>query len=141
MFLTLAYSLFIFQVIIISLLILPIGIRIKHNATNFVATKLNNFHLKTIFAIIVIVIVGLFIENLIIAFRYDALRHDLTNALSNHVISSSSKHEILLKLFGAQRNLYLTFTVNFNWIVMYTIHKYIQIIHRLESLIENNKTE
>ena len=134
MFLTLAYGLFIFQAIALLLLILPIPIRIRRYVTESVVAMSDSFYLRTAFTIIAMIMFGLFVENLVTVYKYDALRHDLSDILLNHAIPG--KHEVLLKLFRAQRNLYLTFMVNFNWLVMYGIYKFIRTIHHLESLLK-----
>lgn len=79
---------------------------------------------------------GLFAESLWSVMRYDEMKNDgiVDPGIINH------KHEIMLKLFRSQRNMYLTFIVNFNWIVLYGIRKFIYRIYTLE-LIETIATK
>lgn len=73
---------------------------------------------------------GLFVENLLTVWRYADLKNEVSDAMTAAI---GSKHEILMKLFRAERNAYLTFIINFNWLVLYGIQNFIGTICRLES--------
>lgn len=117
MFLELAYFLFISQVIAILLMVLPIPIKIKRSIIESIAHLTNNVYVKITCFIIVVAMLGLFFENLSTVMRY-------SNILSLSTYSNNSnKIEIMLKLYRAQRNMYLTFIVNFNWFIIYGFRK------------------
>ena len=131
MFLTLAYCVFIVQIFIISLSIIPISIKIRRNIVEFGIRIFNNISMRIFLMIIMCIMVGLFVENFYNVSRYTELKQDLDE--TNMMTMVGNKCEIMLKLFRAQRNMYLTFIVNFNWIILYGIHEFINTIYVLES--------
>jgi len=73
---------------------------------------------------------GLLIENLMTMWKYADRKNEIIDTITPVI---GNKHEILMKLFRAERNAYLTFIVNFNWMVLYGIHHFIITICHLES--------
>lgn len=121
MFLQLTFGLLMMQIIAILIMILPIPTRIKNYFAQIMISLSENFVIRTILLMLVIMGVGLFMENGMSAYKYDRLYEQI------HLTSPiSGINEILLKLFRAQRNMYLTFFVNFNWIVIYGFYKFIK---------------
>ena len=139
MFLALAYVLFLFQIVTILLLISPLPIRIRHYISELSNLITNNFYIKIIFFIGVAIMLGLFVENLMTVIRYDGIIHNFSDTILTNVYAG--KHEIMLKLFRAQRNMYLTFIVNFNWVIIFGIQMLIRIIHCQRFSSELHKNE
>lgn len=131
MFLEIAYALFVSQIILILLLMSPIPMRIKQFIIKFSTYASINFYTKIVLTITVAVMFGLFCENLFTVLKYTDIRHTFSDSILTTMYSN--KHEIMLKLFRAQRNMYLTFFINFNWLVIYSIQKFINLINNLTS--------
>lgn len=85
--------------------------------------------------VLILVTIGLFIENVNLAIRYSDIKYDIDDHLITKTVSN--KHEVLIKMFRAQRNMYLTFFVNFNWIIVCGIHQLFVIIGDLTDKKEN----
>lgn len=126
MFLELAYALFVTQIVLISLLVSPISMRVKQYIIRLCTYLVTNFYTKILCTIIVFIMLGLFFENLFNVLKYVDIRHSFSDTILTTLYSN--KQEIMLRLFRVQRNMYLTFIVNFNWLVIYSIQKFINII-------------
>lgn len=131
MFLVIAYSFFIAQILTILFLISPVSIRIKRYIIEKTVSLSGNIYIKTLFMIGVAIMSGLFVENLLTVLKYNGIRHEFSDTILT--TAYASKYEIMLKLFRSQRNMYLTFIINFNWIIIYSIQKLIKHVYNLES--------
>jgi|SRR5579872_4177566 len=118
MFLSLAYGLFIMQLILIVVLLVPTVHCLKQRLINIMSMICGNYHCRLVLSLIVIIAFGLFAENMKTISRYNDIRDDFDEASMS---TYKGKHEVLLKLFRAQRNAYLTFGVMFNWLIIYSI--------------------
>lgn len=130
MFLSIAYLIFLAQVAAISLLILPIPIKLRRSVTDLVTSLFRNTYVRFGMMLLMFVMLGLFVENLLTVWRYADLKNEIGDVMNSAI---GGKHEILMKLFRAERNAYLTFIINFNWLVLYGIQNFITAICRLES--------
>lgn len=117
MFLTIAYFVFVLQIATILPLILSLPIKIRRSLTEMFTYFVKNVYVRYLFIVIGMILLFLFAENLLAVWRYSQLKTELSDAVGIGV--TSGKHEILMKLIRAQRNMYLTFFVNFNMIVLY----------------------
>lgn len=125
MFLGFIYVLFVIQIIAILFLILPFPNKFKRSFILKIQILVhNNNYVKIMIVAIVLIVTGLFIESLWNIYKYDGIRLELDEA--NYAITYGGKQDILLKLFRAQRNAYLTFMVTFNWIVLYGLDNLIK---------------
>lgn len=128
MFLSLAFGLFIAQIFVIVALLVPTVYCLKQYLTNIMSKLYGNYHCRLVLLFISIVALGFFAESMMTIRRYDDIREDFNDAtLSTY----KGKHEVLLKLFRAQRNAYLTFGVIFNWIIIYSILNFLTTIEQL----------
>ena len=130
MFLTIAFVVFAVQSLTILLLVLPIPIKLRRSITELAMSLAKNKYLRFVLMALVLFIFGLFVENLLTVLRYDGFKQDINDI---NFTTINGKHEVLMKLFRAQRNMYLTFIVNFNWIVLFGIHGFITTICKFES--------
>jgi hypothetical protein len=142
MFLSLAYVLFILQTFIILFLILPIPIKVKNALSELVAKLMKYMCMRYMLIILVIIMFGLYIENLIASFKYSDIKEDSVTLPLTMATSVINKNDILLKMYRAQRNMYLTFCINFNWIIMYGLNSFVTKIYKIENnqIAETNST-
>lgn len=131
MFLTLVYFVLIFQVAFISLLLLPISTKIRHNLIRLASFIVSNQIIRAMMFVLIIITFGLFIENIRMELRYSNIKDDFDDKIVSGTVSN--KHEVLIKMFRAQRNTYLTFFANFNWIIVYGLHQLFVIISNYEA--------
>lgn len=73
---------------------------------------------------LIVIILGIFCESLWGIYKYDGIRQEFNEVMNG--ITFGGKCDVLLKLFRAQRNAYLTFMVSFNWIVLYGLDNLIK---------------
>jgi hypothetical protein len=137
MLLTIAYVVYIIQIVTISLLMLPIPIKFRKSVTELAIKAINNYYVRIFVTALILFMVGSFVENLYTSLKYDDVRYETAETIA----TSSMKHELLMKLFRAQRNVYLTFSVNFNWVVLWGINRFIKTIYILEIERSNNNKE
>lgn len=128
MFLTLGFAISVLQMVLITLLIVPIPSSFKSFLINMIRYVISN--IKIVFLILVILTLGSFFENLFAALRYSSLNLDYSEVITVSVVG---KHELMMKLFRAQRNTYLMLMVNFNWFVLYGLYKFITSLYSLEN--------
>ena len=135
MFLQIAYALFIIQTIAICVLILPIPIRIRRIVIELATFVTKDFRIKCCITVVILVMFGLYIENFLASQKYSDFKYDISETVKS-VSKAINQHEIMLKLYRAQRNMYLMFIVNFNWVVLYGLQSFIAKLYTLE--LENN---
>lgn len=135
MLLTIAYVVYIAQIVTISLLMLPIQIKLRKSVTEIAIKAMNNYYVRLIVIALILLMIGLFVENLYTSLKYADVRYETAEVIA----TSSVRHETLMKLFRAQRNVYLTFSVNFNWVVLWGIQRFIKTIYLLGTDQLNNK--
>lgn len=131
MFLSLAFGILVVQIGLILFLTLPVPIRLRRVVINGWNLLFESAWIRTGLTILVIIVFGLFAENMITTFKYSEYAHHVSDTFTSTVVANG-KHEIYLKLLRAQRNMYLTFCVNFNWIILYSLAGLISKIGDLE---------
>lgn len=87
-----------------------------------------NYYCRITLLLICIVALGFFAESMITIRKYNDIREDINDTVLS---TYKGKHEVLLKLFRAQRNAYLTFGVIFNWVIIYNIISFLTTIDYL----------
>jgi hypothetical protein len=144
MFLDIAYGIFLMQIGVILALILPVSIKFKKHLIDLISMALKNFYVKITMIVVMVVMFGLYCENFMTSHKYSDIKGELDESLSAGSLMGMGmgKQEILIKMFRAQRNMYLTFFVNFGWIIIYGLHKFILTIFDYETklaMIATNK--
>jgi len=133
-----AYITLIFQIGLIVLTVLPFPNRMKKTIAEFIVKMGSNGFVKVFFYMLVGVMFLLFVDNLRTEYKYEAMKHEIDRAVATSA-TVGGKHETLMNLFRAQRNVYLTFMANFNWFVLYGFYMFIKKIHLLET--QNTSTQ
>lgn len=125
MFLGFIYAIFVIQIIVILFLILPLSNRFKRISISKIHCIIHsNVYVKIIIIAIILLIIGLLIESVWNIYKYDGIREEYNEIV--YGLTYGGKQDVLLKLFRAQRNAYLTFMVSFNWIVLYGLDNLIK---------------
>lgn len=137
MFLSLAYCIFVAQIVTITTLILPLPIKVRETIARLCANTHKHTYLRPLMFMLFMLMAGLFCENILTSWKCESLR--LVHNDGGAPLSLAGKHENMEKLYRAQRNMYLTFSVVFNWIVLYGICGLINSIY--ESTVHKKITD
>lgn len=135
MFLTIAYTVFLAQTFIIAILLLPVPLKLKKIMTKLFENTVNNTYAKFVLMALIVMTLGLYIESLYSSYRYAGIRHEADELNTGSIVLA--RNELLVKLFRSQRNMYLTFIVNFYWLILFGIYRYVKNIIALE--FENSR--
>jgi hypothetical protein len=128
MFLTIAYTTFLVQTSTIIFLLLPVPLKLKKLITNIFEKVLSNKYAKFVLVPLIAMTLGLYVESIYNSLRYESIRYETIDSIT----ANAGKNELLVKLFRSQRNMYLTFIVNFYWLILFGIYRFINNIIDLE---------
>ena len=143
MFLNIAYMLFIFQIFAVIFLMLPLPSRIRTMLFDFLVRIKTNLYIRCIVTVVMLIVIGLFVENLMTTLKYSETKTStsmiMIDSMNMNPMTIVNRNEMLIKLYRAQRNIYLTFNVIFNWIIIYRFYGFIRNEEHMRSIESINK--